>query len=215
MKTIFLEKFKGFLSPCTIALDGKNALFYGENGSGKSSLYDAIKICFHKNKLFSSKIPASVTLPRDRKARENDIINSYNNQMNPLSNFSLFINGDDYSSFSTASYDVNIINAEDIAPRDILEVDTLIQSAMVNIVDVKKFVTDKKTYIETLLNDFLHKDFHEPKLSLSLNLVDSHWRVSILDCSRMSNAVSDNLCANLNEAKLRIINLLIDRKSVV
>lgn len=38
MKTIFLEKFKGFLSPCTIALDGKNALFYGENGSGKSSL---------------------------------------------------------------------------------------------------------------------------------------------------------------------------------
>lgn len=209
MKTIFLEKFKGFLSPCTIALDGKNALFYGENGSGKSSLYDAIKICFHKNKLFSSKIPASVTLPRDRKARENDIINSYNNQMNPLSNFSLFINGDDYSSFSTAGYDVNIINAEDIAPRDILEVDTLIQSAMVNIVDVKKFVTDKKTYIETLLNDFLHKDFHEPKLSLSLNLVDSHWRVSILDCSRMSNAVSDNLCANLNEAKLRIINLLI------
>lgn len=209
MKTIFLEKFKGFLSPCTIALDGKNALFYGENGSGKSSLYDAIKICFHKNKLFSSKIPASVTLPRDRKARENDIINSYNNQMNPLSNFSLFINGDDYSSFSTAGYDVNIINAEDIAPRDILEVDTLIQSAMVNIVDVKKFVTDKKTYIETLLNDFLHNDFHEPKLSLSLNLVDSHWRVSILDCSRMSNAVSDNLCANLNEAKLRIINLLI------
>lgn len=209
MKTIFLEKFKGFLSPCTIALDGKNALFYGENGSGKSSLYDAIKICFHKNKLFSSKIPASVTLPRDRKARENDIINSYNNQMNPLSNFSLFINGDDYSSFSTAGYDVNIINAEDIAPRDILEVDTLIQSAMVNIVDVKKFVTDKKTYIETLLNDFLHNDFHEPKLSLSLNLVDSHWRVSILDSSRMSNGVSDNLCANLNEAKLRIINLLI------
>lgn len=209
MKTIFLEKFKGFLSPCTIALDGKNALFYGENGSGKSSLYDAIKICFHKNKLFSSKIPASVTLPHDRKARENDIINSYNNQMNPLSNFSLLINGHDYSSFSTAGYDVNIINAEDIAPRDILEVDTLIQSAMVNIVDVKKFVTDKKTYIEALLNDFLHNDFHEPKLSLSLNLVDSHWRVSILDSSRMSNGVSDNLCANLNEAKLRIINLLI------
>lgn len=209
MKTISLEKFKGFLSPCTIVLEGKNALFYGENGSGKSSLYDAIKICFHKNKLFSSKIPASVTLPRDRKARENDIINSYNNQMNPLSNFSLFINGDDYSSFSTAGYDVNIINAEDIAPRDILEVDTLIRSAMVNIVDVKKFVTDKKTDIETFLNVFLHENFHEPKLSLSLNLVDSHWRVSILDSSRMSNAVSDNLCANLNEAKLRIINLLI------
>lgn len=209
MKTISLEKFKGFLSPCTIALDEKNALFYGENGSGKSSLYDAIKICFHKNKLFSSKIPASVTLPRDRKARENDIINSYNNQMNPLSNFSLLINGNDYSSFSTAGYDVNIINAEDIAPRDILEVDTLIQSAMVNVVDVKKFVTDKKTDIETLLNDFLHKNFHEPKLSLSLNLVDSHWRVSILDSSRMSNYVNDNLYANLNEAKLRIINFLI------
>ena len=42
MKTIFLEKFKGFLSPCTIALDGKNALFYGENGSGKSTLLNMI-----------------------------------------------------------------------------------------------------------------------------------------------------------------------------
>ena len=209
MQTISLEKFRAFLSPCTINLNGKNALFYGENGSGKSSLYDAIKICFHKSKLFSTKIPTSVTLPADRKAHENDIINSYNNQKNPLSNFSLYINGDNYSTFSTIDYDVNIINAEDIAPCDILEVDTLIQTAMINFADANKYVTDNKNDIEILLNDFLQKDFHEPNLSLTLNKVDNHWRVSILDSNRMSTAVNKNLCSSLNEAKLRIIKFLI------
>lgn len=168
MQTISLERFKAFLSPCTITLDGKNALFYGENGSGKSSLYEAIKICFHKIKLFSTKIPVNVTLPADRNAYENDIINSYNNQKNPLNNFSLYINGVNYSSFSTIDYDVNIINAEDIAPCDIIEVDTLIQSAMINFADANKYVTDNKSEIEELLNELLHKDFHEPNLSLTL-----------------------------------------------
>lgn len=209
MQTISLERFKAFLSPCTITLDGKNALFYGENGSGKSSLYEAIKICFHKIKLFSTKIPVNVTLPADRNAYENDIINSFNNQKNPLNNFSLYINGVNYSSFSTIDYDVNIINAEDITPCDIIEVDTLIQSAMINFADANKYVTDNKSEIEVLLNELLHKDFHEPNLSLTLNKVNNHWRVSILDSNRMSAAVNENLCSSLNEAKLRIIKFLI------
>ena len=209
MQTISFERFKAFLSPCTIALDGKNALFFGENGSGKSSFYDAIMICFHKSKLLSSKIPASVTLPADRKAYENDILNSYNNQKNPLNDFSININGVDYSSFSTTGYNVNIINANDIAPHDILEVDTLIQSAMINIADAKEYVTHKKNDIESLLNELLHKDFHEPKLSLTLSFVNNHWRVSVLDSSRMSAPVNDNLHSNFNEAKLKIINFLI------
>lgn len=209
MNTITLEKFKAFKSPCNLQLDGKNALFFGENGSGKSSIYDAIKIAFHRQKVFSELIPAGVVLPADRTARENDIINSYNHQKTPLSPFSLNINGNAYNSFPTVDYDVNLINADDIAPRDVLEADTLIQSANINIADATRYVTNNKADIEDLLNSYIKDDFHEPNIKLTLNMVNSKWRVALQDAKRMSAPVSENLRASFNEAKLRIISFLI------
>ena len=144
MNTISLQKFKAFDNRCEIYLDGKNALFFGENGSGKSSVYDALKICFHRQKLFDSIIPNTVVLPADRTAVETDILNSYNNQKTPLTAFSIEIDGSPYTLFPTVDYDVNIINADDIRPRDIIEADMLLQSAMVNIADAQKYVADNK-----------------------------------------------------------------------
>lgn len=209
MNTISLQKFKAFDNRCEIYLDGKNALFFGENGSGKSSVYDALKICFHRKKLFDSIIPNTVVLPADRMAAETDILNSYNNQKTPLTAFCIEIDGNPYTSFPTADYDVNIINADDIRPRDIIEADILLQSAMVNIADAQKYVADNKEDLEGLINSFLNSDFHEPNLEFSLHLVDTHWRVALKDKKRMTAAVSENLCGLFNEAKLRIINFLI------
>lgn len=209
MNTISLRKFKAFDNRCEIVLDGKNALFFGENGSGKSSVYDALKICFHKKKLFNSIIPNTVVLPADRTAAEMDILNSYNNQKTPLTAFSIEIDGNPYTSFPTADYNVNVINADDIRPRDIIEADMLLQSAMVNIADGQKYVADNKADLEEFINAFLNCDFHEPNLEFSLNLVDTHWRVALKDNKRMTTAVSEKLCGLFNEAKLRIINFLI------
>jgi len=209
MNTIELEHLKAFESPCTVQLDGNNAIFFGENGSGKSSLYDAIKLCFHRQKIFNTLIPASVVLPADRSARENDILNSYNHQKNPLVSFSLVLNGISYTTYPTADYDVNLIDAEDIEPRDILEVDTLIQKAFINIANAVQYVNENKGDLESLLNSYLNNDFHEPHITLSLAFVNSHWRVALQDTSRMLSPVSENLRSTFNEAKLRIINLLI------
>lgn len=209
MNTIFVEKFKAFKSPCNLQLDGKNSLFFGENGSGKSSLYDAIKVAFHRQKIFDDLIPTGVVLPADRAARENDIINSYNHQKTPLSSFSLSINGSAYNGLPTVDYDVNLINADDIAPKDILEADTLIQSANINIADATQYIANNKADIEVLLNSYIKDDFHESNIMLSLNLVNSKWRVGLQDTTRMSVPVNENLRSSFNEAKLRIINFLI------
>ena len=42
IKEITLYNFKAFYGENTIKLDGKNLLLYGENGSGKSSIYWAL-----------------------------------------------------------------------------------------------------------------------------------------------------------------------------
>ena len=44
---IVINGFKAFQSQCTIELGGKNLLMYGENGSGKSSIYFALHCIFN------------------------------------------------------------------------------------------------------------------------------------------------------------------------
>lgn len=43
---IILENYRAFYDITTIDIGGKNVLIYGENGSGKSSLYEGLKRCF-------------------------------------------------------------------------------------------------------------------------------------------------------------------------
>ena len=40
--TIHIENFKFFLKPFDLSPNGKHVLMYGENGSGKSSIYWAL-----------------------------------------------------------------------------------------------------------------------------------------------------------------------------
>ena len=43
IQTIEITNFKAFLGKHRISVGGKNVFIYGENGSGKSSLYYALK----------------------------------------------------------------------------------------------------------------------------------------------------------------------------
>lgn len=43
MKSLCVSNFKAFKKSFLLSLDGKSSLIYGENGSGKTSLFEAIK----------------------------------------------------------------------------------------------------------------------------------------------------------------------------
>lgn len=58
-----LEHFKAFKEPAELVAGGKNVLIYGENGAGKSSLYQALKIIFHRKRIFDKEIDATFTDP--------------------------------------------------------------------------------------------------------------------------------------------------------
>ena len=48
IETIKINNYKAFYGNHEIKLSGKNLLVYGENGSGKSSFYNALNIFFIK-----------------------------------------------------------------------------------------------------------------------------------------------------------------------
>ena len=204
-----LEHFKAFKEPAEMALDGKNVLIYGENGAGKSSLYQALKIIFHRDRIFNDQIPATVTDPQDRRNAERDVLGQYNYQKTPLTNFTLEIDGQDYTAYSTAGYDVSMISREDIQAEDVIDIVKLLKNSFVGIADPQKFVDEKKETIEQLVNSFLNNTFLEEKLSVKLTFVNPKWILTIKDEKRDGQGRNEKLKEYFNEAKLHIIKLLV------
>jgi len=67
MKKLNLKSFKAH-KELEINFDDKSFLLYGDNGAGKSSIYDALKIEFFEDKLF--KAFSFTPEERDEKLRE-------------------------------------------------------------------------------------------------------------------------------------------------
>ena len=204
-----LEHFKAFRDVAEMSLDGKNVLVYGENGAGKSSLYQALKIIFHGKRIFDKEIPAMVTDPQDRRNAEKDVLSQYNHQLTPLVNFKLEIDGRDYKAFTHTGIDVTMISRDDILAEDVIDVVKLLQKSIVGIADPEKFVTDKKKTIEDLLNLFLKEYFYEEKLTVELTYSRPNWLLTVKDSSRDNRGRNEKLTEYFNEAKLHIIKLLL------
>lgn len=53
-----IERFKAFNEKIEMDIGDKNLAIYGENGAGKSSLYEALKIIFFKSRIEQSIVNA-------------------------------------------------------------------------------------------------------------------------------------------------------------
>ena len=67
LDSIKVERFKAFKEATTFSLSKHNLLVYGENGTGKSSLFDALKVVFFYQKI-SDTHRVGVT-PEEQQAR--------------------------------------------------------------------------------------------------------------------------------------------------
>ena len=210
-----LKNFKAFRDEANLDLGGKNVLIYGENGAGKSSLYQALKIIFHEDKIFEAQIAPTVTDPMDRQNAEKDVLGQYNYQKTPLTDFTLEIDGQDYTAYSTAGYDVSMISREDIQAEDVIDVVKLLKDSFVGIADPQKFVEEKKETIEQLVNSFLKDYFYEDNLTVELTYSRPNWFLTVKDASRDNRGRYERLTEYFNEAKIHIIKLLLLLTSVL
>lgn len=204
-----LEHFKAFRDPVELAFDGKNVLVYGENGAGKSSLYQALKIIFHRKRIFDAQIAPTVTDPQDRINAEKDVLGQYNYQLTPLVDFSLEIDGTDYNAFTPSGIDVSMISRDDILAENVINVVDVLRKSIVGISDPESFVVNKKDTLEQIINLFLKEYFYEEHLAVELTYRRPNWLLTVKDASRDNKGRNEKLTEYYNEAKLHIIKLLL------
>lgn len=207
MNILTLENFKAFASKVNINFSHKNAIIYGENGSGKSSIYEAIKLWFYTNKVFDWRRNKALTSPVDIQNNKNDILNSYNHQKSSGIRFDLTMNGIRYSSStSPTGYNVCMINRTDIEVGDCIELVELLGKVLVGIDNPSDFIANKKQDIEDLLNVTISTDFSEPNIEVNLSFQNPKWFLTIKDNKRQLSR-NHELSVYYNEGKLHIIIL--------
>lgn len=205
MNTIEIENFKAFHKQESLKTEGKNVLICGENGSGKTSLFEAIRFAYHREWLYDKLYDAS-TLTEERKARKADFISGFNNALNPAKPFVITIDGVDSQSFSPADEVAYCVSREKIINRDTLRLEDILRAIDMSESEIAAFVEAWQKAILEEVNSHLKKNFSE-NISISV-LSDGSQRLQINDLSRNFSKYEE-LSSYFNEAKLNLVVLLL------
>ena len=205
MNTIVIENFKAFHNQATLKTEGKNILICGENGSGKTSLFEAFRFAYHREMLYN-KLYDSSTLAEERRARKADFIGNYNNALEQAKQFTIRIDGVDSLSFSPIDEVVYCVSREKIVNRDILRLEDILRAIDMPDSDIATFVDTWQKAVIDEVNSHLRRDFSE---NISINVIsDGSQRLQINDLTRNLGKYQ-HLSSYFNEAKLNLVVLLL------
>lgn len=118
MKGIEIRCFKAF-NDNSITLgdpdcqEDKNILCYGENGSGKTSIYEAIKYFFFKDRIINEKVPKH-KVGDDRKAEIQQLENSYRNNTTTSQKIVIEVDHKSINDYKLEEQDVYLISSKDL-----------------------------------------------------------------------------------------------------
>ena len=76
MDSLLLHNFKAFKDNFTLNPNGDNVLIYGENGSGKSSLFEGIKLFYFRERLLRESIAPNI-VGQARIDEERQVLDEY------------------------------------------------------------------------------------------------------------------------------------------
>lgn len=107
-----LIHFKAFDKSIKFKCEGKNLLVFGENGSGKTSIFEAMKLAFFYNRLENAKISPSDT-PEDSHEKRKQLYESYRNAKDKATRFSIKINNDEHTALARNDYKVFLVTHDD------------------------------------------------------------------------------------------------------
>ncbi len=112
-----LVHFKAFGDSAIFPCEGKNLLVFGENGSGKTSFFEAMKLAFFYNRLENAEISASDT-PEDAHEKRKQLYESYRNANDKATRFTIKVNNDDHIALTRTDYKVFLITHDDFNLKD-------------------------------------------------------------------------------------------------
>lgn len=227
MEKIEIDNFKAFNSRIAIIPTAahKNMLIYGENGAGKTSLYEALLLTFYHEKLLRPHLSVGAQ-PEQRANEEKDFYNGFNHRTpagSPSTDFSIKINQTDFKSFNKANYQCFMVSMKDldyvtheINDGKVVEKDTINLKQLLEEMNFPSFDVDGylANHIDKLLqnvNQSLRDDFIE---GFEIGRENVKYDIFIKDDS-MNLKESNGLRNVFNEAKINLVVILILLHSVL
>ena len=201
--TISLTSFKAFGLPVEFKLDGKSMLAYGENGSGKSSLYEAIRLFFYQDRILAG-LKKEGQAGEITEADKQNFLRGFNNQI-IKADYELKVNGQKREVFSLGGYAAYMLCNQNVQVGDVLRAGDYIQELMLPAMDVQVFLQNNRADLLQNINKAIHDDFKE---IFTVSFADVYYTLKIDDPTR---GVSPEKAYRqfLNEAKLHLVALLL------
>lgn len=217
MEKIAVNHFKAFGSALTLPLtpSRKSLLLYGENGAGKTSLYEALKLIFFRDRLLRAEITIG-GLPLLRKNEEEAFYRSYRHQRDE-EDIELSLNSTDFRSVDRRGYQCSMVSTADVESlaasdaADNINLTTLLRRAFIDCDDVEVFVHTHAAEVIARVNQVLKSHFME---SIAIGQENTGYDIYIEDAPARLRA-SQGLHRVFNEAKLNLVRLLLLLESVL
>lgn len=210
MKKFYIKGFKAFNQEITISLDNpkENVLIYGENGSGKSSIFEALKLLFFYNRLEQNVVQGAISQP-DRAQRLSEWKRQHICKLTSADDFIVQLDDMDYgSALDVSNYCVYMLSNEDVPVKEMVSTRDLISNLYFTGLDSNAFCTpDNLNFVKEYVNDALQNDFLET-VQIDFDQTAA-YRLKVTDTSVADLTETMQLTRSFNEAKLKLINLLI------
>lgn len=207
INSLKLEHFKAFKNSVDFQFAGKNVLVFGENGSGKTSVYDAFKMAFFSNRLEAEEIKPSTT-PEEAVEMKRKMYDSYRH-VKSVDPFAISIDGTPYTGIPRDDYRLFLITHDDF---DLQGNQILLNNLLSNLFydfgsnDVESFLATMSDQLEEDVNRNLQRCFSE-SVQIIIEKGDSFRCVlSDLDGHLLQGK---NLNRYFNEGKIHLILLII------
>lgn len=218
MHTIEIHNFKAFgaegitFGPAELNLTKrpKNILCYGDNGTGKSSVFEAIWWAFFSDRIIGNKVSnALIGEERDNAIRQLHI--KYNNTKTNA-DFSLKINGEDYKTFDKTHYFVYLFRGESLEVTSYISMLELFGMSMFGGTSPVSLLLDGNLNIVIAeVNRVLKDVFFE---SLQIEESQNENGLIVLKDDARGISKDDELPLFFNEAKIHLVKLLLLLSSI-
>mgnify|MGYP003290671758 FL=1 len=205
MNNLKVSHFKCFDSQVELNLpDNSNLLLCGENGAGKSSLFEAIKFVFYRDKILPNVI--GIAGPAAPIGGQQALKRKYFNRRNPQTPFEILVDREDYEIYNVAKTDAFFISCEDLKKHDKISLDEIFSTLYFPSVVLERKNEFWSDVFLQYVNDSLHDDFFE-EVHLEIQQGDGHCFKVVDEKNGIDEC--DHLDETYNEAKLDIIFLAI------
>ena len=206
MNSIELDNFKAFKKTAQFPLDGKSVLIYGENGAGKTSLFEAIKFFYFRQKIMRERILPNI-VGEARHAEEERVISDYkHDEARPLA---IKIDNESYSNHDANDSNIFLVSYSLLSNSDEITIKALTENTYFTQGEGIKPEEEPTFYnmIVESVNDDLQEYFYFD--GVKLNLLDASTGRCSLSNENIQEGKSERLNSYFNESILHVVRFVV------